>query len=641
MTKKSPPLSTSKGSGLQFFNNAYQNLKVGQKIISGSLITILLVIIIITIVLVNMNTLTNSFNFLVEHDQPVLANVAKLEKLAVDMETGQRGFIITGEDEFLEPYNAAEAIFLDLLEEEKALVSDNPPQVERLDEISELHNDWLRLAAEPEIAMRREVNEATVISDTLQEILRGRVGKNILDELRNKLSTMEASFTKADNLEAAILAVKIEKDMVDQETGERGFIITGEESFLEPYNAGQAALSTNISALRALLTEDATNSALLDEVETLANDWVEQAAKPEIAARREVDANPATIADVSAMLEVGTGKTILDEMRVLFEEFNQIEVELNEKRSDDATQQAQTTAALAIGFTALGIFITFALGSFISRNITLSLESVTESAEKIIEGDFSSEVAVTSQDEVGDLAGTFNAMTEQLRTTLDALDERSKQVETGSEVSRRLSTILDVEQLVKEVVEQLVTAFDYYYAHIYLFEDDENTLVMKGGTGEAGQVLLSRGHTIPKGRGLVGRAAETNEVILIGDTLNEEGWLPNDLLPDTKAEVAVPISIGENVLGVFDVQHNIVNGLKEEDADLLESIANQIAIAVQNAQAYVEAQEQAEREARITEISTQIQQATTVEDVMKIAVSELGQTLNSERASVELNMKKK
>ena len=210
--------------------------------------------------------------------------------------------------------------------------------------------------------------------------------------------------------------------------------------------------------------------------------------------------------------------------------------------------------------------------------------------------------------------------------------QRTRALETSTEVSRRLSTILDADQLVKEVVEQLVTALDYYYAHIYLFEEDENTLVVKGGTGEAGQVLLARGHTIPKGRGLVGRAAERNEVVLVGDTLNEEGWLPNDLLPETKSECAVPIAIGDKVLGVFDVQHNIVDGITEEDVDLLEGLANQVAIAIQNAQAYTIAQRQAEREIRITEISAEIQQATTVDDVVKIAVSELGQTLEATRA---------
>jgi GAF domain-containing protein len=110
------------------------------------------------------------------------------------------------------------------------------------------------------------------------------------------------------------------------------------------------------------------------------------------------------------------------------------------------------------------------------------------------------------------------------------------------------------------------------------------------------------------------------------------------LLPDTKSEVAVPIAFGDEVLGVLDVQHNVVNGLKPEDADLLQSIANQVAIAVRNAQAYTQAREQAYREARINRINEKIQSAATIEDVLQIAARELGQVLGARRAQVELSV---
>ena len=263
------------------------------------------------------------------------------------------------------------------------------------------------------------------------------------------------------------------------------------------------------------------------------------------------------------------------------------------------------------------------------------INTLTKAAKEYGQGNYEHVIDIPGKDEFGQLGDAFDAMGNEIstlvRTQEQTIADRTRALETSTEVSRRLSTILDADQLVKEVVEQLVTAFNYYYAHIYLFEEDENTLVMKGGTGEAGQVLLARGHTIPKGRGLVGRAAERNEVVLVGDTLNEDGWLPNDLLPDTKSECAVPIAIGDNVLGVFDVQHNIVDGITEADAGLLEGLANQVAIAVQNAKAFTIAQEHAEREARISEISAEIQRATTVDDVMKIALGELGQTFEATR----------
>ena len=215
---------------------------------------------------------------------------------------------------------------------------------------------------------------------------------------------------------------------------------------------------------------------------------------------------------------------------------------------------------------------------------------------------------------------------------------RTRALETTTEVSRSLSTILDRNQLVSEVVEQVQGAFGYYHTQIYLFNEFKQNLVMVGGTGDAGRALLARDHKLKKGQGLVGRAAESNQVMLIPDVTQAEGWLPNPLLPDTKAEVAVPIAVGSDVLGVLDVQHNVTNALSTQDADLIQTIANQVAIAVQNAQAYTRSQRQAVREAQITAINQRIQSAMTIEDVLQIAVSELGNTLGARSSNIDIQV---
>jgi putative methionine-R-sulfoxide reductase with GAF domain len=214
--------------------------------------------------------------------------------------------------------------------------------------------------------------------------------------------------------------------------------------------------------------------------------------------------------------------------------------------------------------------------------------------------------------------------------------DRTRALTLSTEVSRRLSNILEQDQLIREVVNQLQQAFGYYHVHIYMFDDHHQSLVMVGGTGDAGRVMLARGHKIIARRGLVGRAAETGQPVLVSDTTQDPGWLPNPLLAETKSELAVPIASGERVLGVLDVQQNSVGALTPADVDLVQLVSNQVAIALQNAQLYSKSQHRAEREELIVALSQKIQQAATIEDVLKVAVSGLGEGLGAKRSSVEL-----
>ncbi|MFO7583272.1 MAG: cache domain-containing protein [Anaerolineales bacterium] len=308
-----------------------------------------------------------------------------------------------------------------------------------------------------------------------------------------------------------------------------------------------------------------------------------------------------------------------------------------------AIVQAQTNRFLLL---LVGLLMVAAAGGFAMVSITnrsLSpLQGLTEAALAIEKGDFTRQVPVTSSDEIGLLATTFNSMTNQLHTVFGSLEQRvadrTKALETSFEVSRRLSTILDQATLAREVVEQVQSAFNYYHAHIYFFDDQNENLVMAGGTGEAGIAMLASEHKIPKGRGLVGRAAESNEPVLVPDVSQSIGWLPNPLLPDTKAEAAVPISAGGQVMGVLDVQHNIVNGLGEDDVTLLQSLAGQIAISLQNARAYGQSRAQAELESMVNIIGQKIQRAGTVEETLQIAIREVGVALGAARVRAKIGL---
>jgi signal transduction histidine kinase len=150
--------------------------------------------------------------------------------------------------------------------------------------------------------------------------------------------------------------------------------------------------------------------------------------------------------------------------------------------------------------------------------------------------------------------------------------------------------VLDPEKLLQSVVDLAKERFGLYHAHIYTYDQAWNTLLLAAGAGEVGRKLVAEEHAIPLTleQSLVARAARERRPVIVNDVNNEPGFLPNPLLPETRAEMAVPMTVGDTLLGVFDVQSNSATGFSDEDANIYVTLAAQVGVALQNARSYVE-----------------------------------------------------
>lgn len=303
-----------------------------------------------------------------------------------------------------------------------------------------------------------------------------------------------------------------------------------------------------------------------------------------------------------------------------------------------APVQNQTNLITLLAFVI--VIVTAFIASLIGQALTRPITRLTEIAKRISTGELTTRADIKTGDEIERLATTFNEMTDQLQRTLVGLEQRitdrTRAIEASALVGRRLTTILDQSQLVRAVVEQLQQAFNYYHVQIYLYDPMKENLVMAGGTGEPGRIMLEGGHKIQHGAGLVGRASETGTVVLVGDTTQEPNWLPNPLLPETKSEIAVPILMGDEVLGTLDVQQNRMNGLTQQDSDLLQLIASQVAVALRNSRLYAEAQRRTEELAVLNEMGRSLTASLDVNAVIELVYKFTAQLMDATNFFVAL-----
>ena len=230
---------------------------------------------------------------------------------------------------------------------------------------------------------------------------------------------------------------------------------------------------------------------------------------------------------------------------------------------------------------------------FLANHITSPINKLRQVAIAIASGDRNQIIEMQRADEIGDLARAFNDLTNQLRDLISSLEnqgaQRIKLLKTSAEVGHRISDILGLEELLAQVVNLVQERFNYYHVQIFLRDDEEN-LVVRAGAGAISQKMVAERYWLKLGgKSLVGQAGLGN-LQLANDVSKSPIWWYNAFLPDTKAELALPLQRGEEIIGVLDVQSNSIGAFAAEEIIMLQSIADQLTIADRNARLFQESE---------------------------------------------------
>jgi PAS domain S-box-containing protein len=174
----------------------------------------------------------------------------------------------------------------------------------------------------------------------------------------------------------------------------------------------------------------------------------------------------------------------------------------------------------------------------------------------------------------------------------ESLQRRNTYLAASAEIGRLVTSTLDLNTIFTRTVNLVSNRLGFYFASIYQVEEEGFHAILREATGGAGESMKIQKHRVAIGSPtIVGKAVETGELVLTNDVKIEPLYQPNPLLLDTYSEVAIPLKVGGKVLGVIDIQSTQAQAFTTDDLSVLQSLADQVAVAINNATLYDESQE--------------------------------------------------
>ncbi len=422
------------------------NVGLKVKIMACNLIPTIMLIALSAMVWFAVNHLLESFEW-VDTTYETVVKGRRIRQRVADMESAVRGFLLTGDESNIKLYNDSQGQFQEFFTDAKKRVRDNPASLKYLQQAEDVITQWQANVAQPEISLRKEIGSGKDVRDLARLTAEGK-DKESFDRLRQavrKFISLEqahlADVAKAQGEEAAKGSAEINlillRDIIkqvdhatsdimrgqeiailadDMQRAMRGFLLSGKEEFLEPYQAAQKNIFQKMDQLRDLQiqTGQTDRAELFDQMRATLKEWTETAGEPQIELRRQINKSK-TMADLSEFVATVQGKKYTDEFRQLMRAFEKEELrQLGERKADSERTAVLTDRVITAG-TMVVVFLSLIAAYLVAGAMTKPLANAVNFAAAVTQGDLTGQLEVKTRDEVGTLGEALNLMVRSLR----------------------------------------------------------------------------------------------------------------------------------------------------------------------------------------------------------------------------------
>ncbi|MBC7876362.1 MAG: response regulator [Anaerolineales bacterium] len=212
---------------------------------------------------------------------------------------------------------------------------------------------------------------------------------------------------------------------------------------------------------------------------------------------------------------------------------------------------------------------------------------ILEHAEKHLQA-YQQELVERLEGNIRQLSSTVEKnkhLLQQNQRMFSMLERRHKLLETAARVGQMVTSILDLDELLKHTVNIICSEFNFYYSGIFLVSENDEWAVLRAGYSAAGRKMLAENYRLPvDDKSMIGNSILSQQAQIASDAAGEESRFKNPFLPNTRSEMALPLVFKSRAVGAVSVQSDQLNAFTEEDVTSLQTMADQIAIAINNAQ---------------------------------------------------------